>query len=250
MQPTRLLIPFFCACLLFACQEAEKLDLRITQMNPERAAQMADSIENLIKPELAEGLSLSLWATDSLLADPISIDMDDLGRLYYSRTNRQKNSEFDIRGHQDWEIQSISLQSVEDKRDFLHTTLSPENSSKNQWLEDLNGDGSHDWRDMTVEKEHIYRLEDKSGDGVADFSQLMVEDFNTEVTDVAGAIMAHGDELFVGVAPDMWRIKDKNGDGIADEKTSISHGYGIHIGFSGHNLSGLEMGPDGRIYWG
>ena len=55
--------------------------------------------------------------------------------------------------------------------------------------------------------------------------------------------------LFVAVGPDLWRMKDKNGDGIADEKTSISHGYGIHIGFSGHGMSGVEMGPDGRIYW-
>jgi putative heme-binding domain-containing protein len=44
-------------------------------------------------------------------------------------------------------------------------------------------------------------------------------------------------------------MKDKNEDGIADEKTSISHGYGIHIGFGGHGMSGVEMGPDGKIYW-
>lgn len=35
-----------------------------------------------------------------------------------------------------------------------------------------------------------------------------------------------------------------------DEKESISHGYGIHIGFGAHGMSGLEMGPDGRVYWG
>ncbi len=219
-------------------------------MNPEEAATMAQSIEEVVRPELEEGLTLSLWAVDSLVADPISIDVDDMGRLYYSRTNRQKNSEFDIRGHQDWEIESISLQTVEDKRAFLRETLAPENSEKNQWLTDVNGDGSHDWRDMTVEKEHIYRVEDKSGDGVADFTQLVVEDFNDETTDVAGAIMAHGNDLFVGVGPDLWRVMDENGDGIADDKKSLMHGFGIHVGFSGHGMSGLKMGPDGRIYWG
>lgn len=219
-------------------------------MDPEQTAQLAKSIESVVTPELSEGLTLSLWGIDSLVADPISIDMDDLGRLYYTRTNRQKNSEFDIRSHQDWEIESIQLQTVEDKQAFLHKTLSPENSEKNKWLADLNEDGSHDWKDMTIEKEYIYRMEDVSGDGVADQSQLVVEDFHDEVTDVAGAILAHGDDLYVGVAPDLWRIKDKNGDGIADEKTSISHGYGVHIGFGGHGMSGLKMGPDGRIYWG
>ena len=88
-----------------------------------------------------------------------------------------------------------------------------------------------------------------TGDGVADLSQLVVDDFNDEVTDVAGGVLIDEDDLFVAVAPDLWRMKDKNGDGIADEKTSISHGYGIHIGFGGHGMSGVEMGPDGRIYW-
>ncbi len=227
----------------------EPVDDRTKRMNPQQAAQLAKSIEATVTPELASGLTLKLWGVDSLVADPIGIDIDDQGRLFYTRTNRQKNSEFDIRGHQDWEIPSIALQTVEDKRAFLRKVLSPENSRKNEWLADLNGDGSHDWRDMTVEKEYIYRLEDTDGDGVADLSQRVVEDFNEEVTDVAGGVLAHEGDLFVGVGPDLWRMKDKNGDGLADEKTSISHGYGVHVGFGGHGMSGLEMGPDGKIYW-
>ena len=131
------------------------------------------------------------------------------------------------------------MQTVEDRRNFIRKELAPENSSKNQWLPDLNEDGSHDWKDLTVEKENVYRLEDTNGDGVADQSQLVVEDFHEEVTDVAGAVLVHEDELFVGVAPDLWRIRDTNNDGLADEKTSISHGYGVHIGFGGHNTSVL-----------
>lgn len=235
--------------IFFSCKK-EKVDLREKILSKEQISELAQVAETQISPTLAEGLKLSLWAVDSLVYDPISIQVTDDGSLYFTRTNRQKNSEFDIRGHQDWEIESISLQTIEEKRSFLQKTLSPEMSDKNQWLGDVNGDGSHDWRDMTVEQEELYRLEDKDGDGYADYSQMMVQDFHDVTTDVAGALLKLGDDLFIGVGPDVWRLSDKNKDGIMDEKESISHGYGIHIGFGGHGMSGLELGPDGRIYWG
>lgn len=234
---------------LVGCKDNGPSDKRIAQIDSLENSKMAGAIESSVSPVLADGLSLRIWAVDSMVADVVSLDIDDYGRLFYTRTNRQKNSEFDIRGHQDWEIGSIQLKNVEEKRAFLHKVLAPELSEKNQWLKDLNGDGSHDWKDMTVEKENVYRLEDKNGDGLADFSQLVLEDFHTEVTDVAGAILAHEGDLFVGVAPDMWRVRDNNGDGLSDEKTSISHGYGIHVGFGGHGMSGAEVGPEGKIYW-
>ncbi|MEO5889388.1 MAG: HEAT repeat domain-containing protein [Ferruginibacter sp.] len=245
------LLPVLFAAIIFQGCKQPDVDTKVMlQMVPANSAKLARSVESLVKPVVADSsLSVSLWGVDSLVISPIAIDIDDNGKLYYTTTNRQKNSEFDIRGHQDWEIPSIQLQTVEEKRAFLHKVLSPENSKKNTWLKDVNGDSSHDWKDMTVEKENIYRLEDLNGDGVADQSQLVVDDFHDETTDVAGGLLINGEDLFVAVGPDLWRMKDKNGDGIEDEKTSISHGYGVHIGFSGHGMSGVEMGPDGRIYW-
>ena len=246
-----LLIPLFAFFFFASCKQHEAAaDTKIKQMDSAQAATLAASIESIVKPVIADsGLSLHLWGTDSLVISPIGISIDNEGKLYYTTTDRQKNSEFDIRGHRDWEIPSISLQTVEDKRAFLHKELSPENSKKNKWLADLNGDSSHDWKDMTVEKEFVYRVEDTNGDGIADQSQKVVADFNDETTDVAGSVLKDGDNLYVAVAPDLWKLKDKNGDGIPDEKESLSHGYGVHIGFSGHGMSGIEMGPDGRIYW-
>ncbi len=241
---------FLTGLFIIGCQqEKEVVDKEIKSIEAQRATQMAKAIEATVTPQLAEGFTLSIWGVDSLVADPVSIDVDNYGKLYYTRTNRQKHSEFDIRGHQDWEIESIQLKNIEEKRAFLRKILSPVNSKKNEWLADLNGDGSHDWKDMTVEKEHVYRLEDTNGDDVADMSQLVIEDFNDEVTDAMGGVMKHGDDLFVNIGPDMWRLNDKNGDGLIDEKTSISHGYGIHVGFGGHGMSGIEVGPEGKIYW-
>jgi quinoprotein glucose dehydrogenase len=224
-------------------------DKRIKKFSDEEVLRMGKPVETAVTPQLADGLTLKLWGIDSLVADPVTIDIDDYGKLYYTRTNRQKNSEFDIRSHQDWEIKSIALKNIEEKRAFLHSELSPENSEKNKWLRDVNKDGSHDWRDMAVEKEHVYRLEDTSGDGLADLSQLVIEDFNDEVADAAGGVLKHNDDLFVAIGPDLWKINDNDNDGLADVKKSLSHGYGVRVGFSGHGMSGIEIGPDGRIYW-
>jgi quinoprotein glucose dehydrogenase len=235
---------------LSSCQKEDKpKDLRIKTVAPQKLTEMSKILDAQVTPQIAEGLTLKIWGVDSLVADPVSIDIDDMGNLFYTRTNRQKNSEFDIRSHQDWEIESISLKNIEEKRAFLRKVLSPENSEKNKWLRDVNGDGSHDWKDMTVEKEHVYRVTDKDGDGLADESQLVIEDFNEEVTDAAGGVLKYGEDLFVAIGPDLWRVHDKDNDGLADSKESLSHGYGVHVGFSGHGMSGIEVGPEGKIYW-
>ena len=124
------LIVFISVNFFSGCRQAETTtDKRIKQLDPARAAQLAASVDSLIKPQLPDSnLTLKLWGGDSLVVSPIAIDLDNDGSLYYTTTNRQKNSEFDIRGHQDWEIPSIQLQTIEDKRAFLHKVLSPENS--------------------------------------------------------------------------------------------------------------------------
>ncbi len=203
-----------------------------------------------IVAKLAKGLELTLWASDSLAPDPVAMDIDDEGRIYLTRTNRQKNSEFDIRGYREWMTTSISLQSVEDRRAFLRKTFAPEHSKENEWLKDLNNDSIHDWRDLTIEKEEVWMLEDTTGNGIADVSTRILEDFNEEITDVAGALLVRDDDVFVGVGPDFWRLQDTNNDGVLDKKTSLAHGFAVHIGFGGHGMSGAIEGPDGKIYWG
>jgi len=235
----------FLMLLIYSCM---KLPQTISiQESSEKSAQKAKDLQGKTSIKLADGLQLNLWATDSLAPDPVAMDIDHLGRVYLTRTNRQKNSEFDIRGHRDWMTESIGLQSVEDRRAFLRKTFAPERSKENEWLEDLNGDGSHDWRDLAVERDEIWRLEDQNGDGMADKSTRILNDFFTEVTDVAGGLLVTAKNIFVAIAPDLWKINYKKGE--VGKKTSIANGYAVHIGFSGHGMSGVTEGPDGRIYW-
>lgn len=238
---------------LLSCEQQPNLPkqnpLTLNQ-NATTAKQLALEVKNNNTIKLVEGLKLDLWATDSLAPDPIALDVDDFGSVYITRTLRQKHSEFDIRGYRDWVTPTSSFKTPEDRRNFLHTFFAPENSEQNQWLQDLNNDGSSDWKDLAIEKEEVWKLSDTNKDGLADVAQRIVHDFNTEITDVANALLVERDKMYVGVAPEMWELKDINQDGYFETKKALATGFGVHIGFSGHGMSGAIKGPDGKLYWG
>ncbi|MFL5582539.1 MAG: HEAT repeat domain-containing protein [Gemmatimonadaceae bacterium] len=221
----------------------------LVRLSPDSASKLAREGRAAFSAQVAPGLALSLWAPEGLIADPIGIGFDERGRLFATRTRRTGNNEIDIRGHPDWMVPSITFRDVEDKRAFYQRILAPANSAQNEWLEDFNKDGSRDWRDLAVLKESLYRLEDTNGDGVADLSQLILEDFNDLVSDVAHGVMSYRGDLYLTVSPDIWRLRDTTGDGVIDTKESLARGSGVHIGFGGHGLSSPLIGPDGRLYW-
>ena len=236
------------ALSLFSCSKQGKDDTyKIIYEDQTKVVENAKTIRDKQPIKIIDGLKINLWASDSLLQDPVAIAVDDKGAIFVNSTNRNKASEFDIRGHRDWMTESIGFQTVEDRRAFLRRTFSPENSAKNAWLPDLNGDGSHDWLDLKVEKEEIYKVEDLNGDGYADQSTRVFNGFNEEITDVAGGLLVRKKDAFVAIGPDLMRLKHKGGQWTNPE--SISTGYAVHIGFGGHGMSGVTEGPDGKIYW-
>lgn len=201
------------------------------------------------QPAPAPGFKVTQWAAEPLLASPVAISFDPHGRAYIAQTTRRRTSDYDIRSHTDWMIEDLSLRSIEEFRAFLRKKLDPSLSATNLWQADLNADGLHDWRDLTVESERVLRLEDSDGDGVADKSILFAEGFNTEVTGVAAGVLFHEGDVYVTVAPDLWKLRDTNDDAKADERQSLAHGFAHHIGYGGHDLASLMVGPDGKIYW-
>ena len=44
-------------------------------------------------------------------------------------------------------------------------------------------------------------------------------------------------------------LKDTKGEHKADEKKSLFTGFGLAVQFVGHDLHGLRMGPDGKLYF-
>jgi putative membrane-bound dehydrogenase-like protein len=222
---------------------------RTVQLTPAEAARLANAARQGVSVQIAQGLDLTAWAPDGLVIDPVALDLDGRGRLYATSTSRN-NLPLDIRQHPAWVAVVHTLGTVEDLRQFYQRELAPERSANNPWLLDQNKDGSRDWRDLAELKERVYRIEDTDGDGLADLSRIMIQGFNTDPTyDIAGGLLLHNGDLFVGLAPALWRLRDGNDDAVIDSRAIVSEGYNTHPAIGGHGISGVTLGPDGRVYW-
>lgn len=195
-------------------------------------------------------LAIELWAREPMLKNPVAIALDRNGRLYTVEAARRGTVDIDIRAHKTWVLDDLDNQSIADIRDFFRRRMAPELSDQNQsWLQDRNGDGSHDWRDLMTVKETVRVLEDTDNDGKADASHVIYEGFNEEINGVIAGVMPFRDDVLVTIYPDLWRLRDTDGDWKADEVESVFRGFGVHAAFDGHDIHGLTRGPDGKLYF-
>jgi len=190
------------------------------------------------------------WSGDLNVPDPTSVTFDEAGNAYVASTTRRKVGDLDIREHRPWIPDDVGLTSPADKLAFYQRELAPGKLKAGRGsLKDHNKDGSVDWKDLTYHKETIYKLTDTDRDGVADKITVFAEGFNSPVSGIAAGILYFDGWVYVTAIPDVWRLKDSDGDGVADVKEVVATGFGGHIAYAGHDMHGLRLGPDGRIYW-
>lgn len=197
-----------------------------------------------------QSLQFTKWTPNFLVPDPVAISFDDQGRAYVSQTQRRKANDLDIRLNRDWIPTDLSFESPDNKRAFYQRTFTPENSIANaERVKDYNKDGKHDLQDLQFLSERIHLIEDSDGDGLADKTSIYAEGFTDEIGGIAAGVMHHDGDVYTTIVPDVWKLKDTNGDGKADQRESIIDGFGAHLAYAGHDMHGLTVGTDGRIYW-
>lgn len=197
-----------------------------------------------------KGLAFTKWTPHFEVPDPVAISFDREGRAYVTQTRRRKANDLDIRDNTDWIPNDLSFTSPEEKEAFYLEQFTPESSALNaKRVKDFTGDGIHDVRDLTALSERIHLVEDTDGDGIADSTKVFAEQLDHLIGGVAGGVLWHEGEVFVSPVPELVKFRDTNGDGAADEKTVLVSGFGVHLAYAGHDMHGLFVGPDGRIYW-
>jgi quinoprotein glucose dehydrogenase len=223
------------ACLLCAASASMALAVPADQPPPPEEPKIAaasDEGQQALKGfKIPAGLAGSLWAAEPDLANPVAFWIDPRGRIYVCETFRQGRGVEDNRNHERWLDDDLAAQTVEDRLAYIKKHL---------------GDKAADY---TKYDDRVRLLADTDGDGRADKSTVFADRFNGITEGTLAGVLTRGDDVFLTCIPHLWRLRDADGDGLADERTSLSYGYGVRFAFRGHDMHGLVIGPDGRLYF-
>ncbi|MGY8770732.1 MAG: PVC-type heme-binding CxxCH protein, partial [Pirellulales bacterium] len=228
----RSLLQSISAFIVFACFMANINAADVPKPEEPQVAPASSEGESAIAGfDVPEGLEIELWAAEPLLANPVVFCFDPMGRMYVAETFRQSKGVEDNRKHNYWLIDDLAAQTVEDRRAYIlkHHPEAAEEYTK------------HDDR--------IRLIEDTNGDGKADKATVFSEHYNDIVEGTGAGVLYHKGDVFYTNIPNLWKLRDEDGDGKAEVRKSLHNGYGVKFAFRGHDMHGLIMGPDGKIYY-
>jgi len=183
------------------------------------------------KFKVPDGLKIELFAAEPMLANPVALRTDNQDRVYVIETFRHTSNVLDIRGHMDWLGDDLACRTVEDRIKLLRRKYGP------------------NVRKLTEDTDRIRLLVDTKGTGHADRSTVFATGFNSVEAGLAASVLPYRGSVYFTDIPSLYLLKDTNGDGVADETKILSTGYGVHIAFLGHDLHGLRIGPDHKLYF-
>lgn len=180
---------------------------------------------------LAPGFKVELFAAEPHLANPVAFTVDEQGRFYVAETFRLHAGVTDIRGHMDWLDEDLAARTPDDRLALMKRH---------------EGERFPEYEKYT---DRVKQIVDTNGDGKADSSTVFADGFHSALEGIGAGVLARKGKVFYSDLPNLWLLEDKNGDGKADQRKSLSYGYGVRVGFLGHDLHGLIMGPDGKLYF-
>jgi quinoprotein glucose dehydrogenase len=181
--------------------------------------------------KLPAGSKMRQLAAEPMLANPVAFSFDEKGRAYVVETFRHHKGVTDIRGHMDWLEDDLASRTVADRVAMYKKHLKEEFPTYN------------------VEQERIKLLVDTDGDGIYDKDTVFADGFREPEDGLGAGVLARGGDVFFTCLPKLWLLKDTDGDGKSDVRKALHDGFGIHVGFLGHDLHGLKIGPDGLLYF-
>jgi len=187
-----------------------------------------------VQPRPGKGMQASEWATHPLVHDPVAIDIDPFGRVYIAETGRQDKGVVDNRTSGFWLYEDLASQSTADRLAYFEKYASQREGGM-AWFSK--------WSDL------VRRVEDTDGDGTADTVTDFAGPFNEPLDGTGAGILWRDGAAWYTCIPNLWKLHDRNEDGVAERSERLFSGFGVRTALSGHDMHGLVIGPDGRLYW-
>jgi quinoprotein glucose dehydrogenase len=179
-----------------------------------------------------EGVAVKLWAAEPLLANPVSFCFDEKGRCFLAETYRLHHGVTDNRNHRYWLDDDLASRTVADRVAMYKKHAKDKFSATYE-----------------VEHDRVKLIWDSTGAGVADKATVFADGFHHAEDGLGSGVLARKGNVYYTDIPDLWLLKDTKGEGKADVRQALATGFGVHVAFLGHDMHGLRMGPDGRLYF-
>ncbi|MCA8971025.1 MAG: HEAT repeat domain-containing protein [Planctomycetes bacterium] len=213
------------SCLGMANAQDYEPEIPIRSASDEGAKAMA-------RFSIPEGMRVELFAAEPALANPVSFTIDAHGRVYVCETFRLHKGVTDNRNHGGtWLDEELACRTVAD-RVAMYERKFP--GTIDEWKR---------------EHERVRRIVDRDGDGHADEDVVFADGFKQLADGIAAGVLTRGSHVYYTCIPTVWDLEDADGDGRAEKRTALQTGYGVHTSLLGHDMHGLILGPDGKLWF-
>lgn len=193
----------------------------------------AESIAGLTIPPGTKAKVVAEHKTRGVTS-PTALTFGEKGELYVSETHRFRHGVPDNRDHLYWYLDDISSLTTADRRKMHDKWKDKEEKSSLKFL---------------TEKEDMVRLlSEPDAEGVYQKHGIFAAKFNDLLDGPAAGVFAYEGSVFLACIPKVYALRDNDGNSEAEVRDVIQDGFGVRVSFSGHDLNGFALGPDGRLY--
>ena len=198
---------------------------------PKLVAANSEGQEAIAQFDYPDNLKCELFSAEPDVANVVAIHRDYQGDLYVCETFRQNKGVEDNRSHGNWMDEELAAQTIQDRIDYIRKYIPDADQS------------------YTANDDRIRLLRDTDGNGSVDSVSVFSDRYNKIEMGTGAGVLSYRGRVYYTCIPDLFELQDTNGDGVADIRKSLHTGYGIKFAFRGHDMHGLIVGPDGRLYF-
>lgn len=183
--------------------------------------------------KFSDKLQCQLYAAEPQVANIVAFYRDYQDRMFVCETFRQNTNTGveDNRSHPEWMDDELQARTVQDRIAYV---LKHVPNAAQRYTE-------HDDR--------IRLLRDRDADGVADQDSVFASGFNRLEMGTGADVLSYRNSVYYTCIPDLFKLVDTDQDDVSDQRESLHSGFGVRFAFRGHDMHGLVVGPDGRLYF-